>query len=623
MSEVLRFEVRPLAGGFAAVGEEVTFKEEGGKLYALNEDGEAFGTVPAKFARQLREIDREFEVPTATVVDRSDGIPVVAVEVAEAPAAEGAVAGAVTAAVDEAIGDGAEPDVASEPEPETTEPEATEPEPEADSEQEFVEEPAAETEPEAEPEPEPESEPVSEDESASEVEAEIASDAQPEPVEVVSEDGSEPEPASEAVPAEETLAATQPLEPVQDEEAATAQAAGSDEAEPASSDDEVAPTDWNYAQQPDEGQDAQGSSPKKKPPVKKIVIGAVVAVAAIVVIALLWPCDHEWAEATCTEPATCTKCGKTDGEALGHDWQEATCTEPETCSRCGETQGEALGHEWVEATCTEPETCSVCGETEGDPLGHTVEEWTVDVEATCSEEGSEHGTCTVCGEEVTEAIPTTEHTEGEWSLTTEVGYKVLTCSVCGEVMETEEVSEIVSALQSMGMFETTTVTGSGDDVIELPVSGIPMIIEITHDGSHYFSVWTLDSSGEEVDLLVSEVGSYSGTVTNYTDHDDTAMLSIESSGSWSVTFKPMCLMGQLKNGETYSGDDVRYINADSLTSVDVVHSGDHYFSVWGIGMTDADLLANEIGDYDGTVVWNQPQSFLIVSCSEGSWSVSW
>lgn len=31
-----------------------------------------------------------------------------------------------------------------------------------------------------------------------------------------------------------------------------------------------------------------------------------------------------------------------------HEWEEATCTEPETCSLCGETQGEALGHEDAE-----------------------------------------------------------------------------------------------------------------------------------------------------------------------------------------------------------------------------------------------------------------------------------
>lgn len=43
-----------------------------------------------------------------------------------------------------------------------------------------------------------------------------------------------------------------------------------------------------------------------------------------------------------------------------HEWAEATCTEPKTCAKCGETEGEALGHTWIDATCTEPKTCSVC-----------------------------------------------------------------------------------------------------------------------------------------------------------------------------------------------------------------------------------------------------------------------
>ena len=52
---------------------------------------------------------------------------------------------------------------------------------------------------------------------------------------------------------------------------------------------------------------------------------------------------------------------------MGHDWVEATCTEPKTCSRCGETEGEPLGHNWIEATYETPKTCSRCGATEGEP----------------------------------------------------------------------------------------------------------------------------------------------------------------------------------------------------------------------------------------------------------------
>ena len=80
--------------------------------------------------------------------------------------------------------------------------------------------------------------------------------------------------------------------------------------------------------------------------------------------------------------------------ALGHDWKAATCTDPKTCSRCGATDGAALGHDYDmtqwgykkadghahvckrdpahhdtvvahtssgPATSTTPETCTVCG----------------------------------------------------------------------------------------------------------------------------------------------------------------------------------------------------------------------------------------------------------------------
>ena len=110
-------------------------------------------------------------------------------------------------------------------------------------------------------------------------------------------------------------------------------------------------------------------------------------------VLLLTACSHEhiWKEATCTEPATCEKCGETDGEPLGHQWIEATCAEPKTCSACGETEGEALGHCWVDATCTKPKTCSVGGETEGKKLGHDWAEATHESPKTCKRCGETRG----------------------------------------------------------------------------------------------------------------------------------------------------------------------------------------------------------------------------------------
>lgn len=71
-------------------------------------------------------------------------------------------------------------------------------------------------------------------------------------------------------------------------------------------------------------------------------------------------------------PATCEQSGMTEGSkcsvcqevitaqttipALNHDWQEATCETPKTCTRCHVTQGKALGHDWGRYIVTTPAT---------------------------------------------------------------------------------------------------------------------------------------------------------------------------------------------------------------------------------------------------------------------------
>lgn len=105
---------------------------------------------------------------------------------------------------------------------------------------------------------------------------------------------------------------------------------------------------------------------------------------------------HQFKNATCVSPKTCSVCGATEGEALGHTWTDADCAHPKTCSVCKATEGEALGHTWTDATCTTPKTCSVCGATEGDPTPHSFAD----------------GVCTVCG-----AYEVPPVTQNSWDLT--------------------------------------------------------------------------------------------------------------------------------------------------------------------------------------------------------------
>ena len=91
---------------------------------------------------------------------------------------------------------------------------------------------------------------------------------------------------------------------------------------------------------------------------------------------------------TCTEEGyttyTCSACGHTYEDdfvdPLEHDWLDADCETPETCSRCGETQGEALGHDYEDGACIR------CGEEDPSapqqPSGFCGDEatWTLDLE---------------------------------------------------------------------------------------------------------------------------------------------------------------------------------------------------------------------------------------------------
>ena len=107
--------------------------------------------------------------------------------------------------------------------------------------------------------------------------------------------------------------------------------------------------------------------------------------------------EHSFKAATCVSPERCRYCGATKGKALGHDyddsgkctrcgasktasqkgsatcshqWIDADCNNPRTCSICGATTGAPNKHNYAAATCDKPQTCRDCGATTGSPLGH-------------------------------------------------------------------------------------------------------------------------------------------------------------------------------------------------------------------------------------------------------------
>ena len=46
-------------------------------------------------------------------------------------------------------------------------------------------------------------------------------------------------------------------------------------------------------------------------------------------------CQHQWVDADCDSPKTCSVCGETEGDALGHKYENGICT------GCGEADPDA------------------------------------------------------------------------------------------------------------------------------------------------------------------------------------------------------------------------------------------------------------------------------------------
>lgn len=138
-------------------------------------------------------------------------------------------------------------------------------------------------------------------------------------------------------------------------------------------------------------------------------------VLALMMVLLLAACgcEHEWTDANCTSPKTCSLCEATEGSPLGHSWTAATCTAPKTCEVCNATEGEAKGHTWEDATCLVPMKCAVCHETKGEPKGHNWEEATTDAPKTCIDCQTTEGTKIITDPRFT--TTSTKELHGRWS----------------------------------------------------------------------------------------------------------------------------------------------------------------------------------------------------------------
>ena len=234
-------------------------------------------------------------------------------------------------------------------------------------------------------------------------------------------------------------------------------------------------------------------------------------------------CDHINTRTEIVKEATCTETGikrvicndceflvnESEIAALGHDYVQTDENDSTKldghiyrsyqCSRCGDEnvtvehamEKNSVYHVWVEGyyeisyitepTCTSggiaTYTCTVegCVNALGRPTsdrkvvasGHKVANWT-ETPATCTEAGKREGTCTVCGEKVTETIPATGHSYDESDLITtntneENGhtYYYFRCKNCDQIVDEKEHNEWIEDYYTRTVVNKATCTVPG------------------------------------------------------------------------------------------------------------------------------------------------------------------
>lgn len=257
---------------------------------------------------------------------------------------------------------------------------------------------------------------------------------------------------------------------------------------------------------------------------RTVILAAVLALCLCLLTAC--SCKHEWAEATCEAPKTCTLCGETEGEALGHSWTDATCAAPKTCANCAETEGAALPHTWEEANYQDPKTCSVCSATEGTPLEADFEKYGIEIdmyENKHYEYNTEGSASYYCRDPFFLLVRSKEKPEDRFT------GEVYICNY--RIINSDENHPPVEGYEWRAF--DLEIAFYADLSVTSPVSFNYML-----DNYYDISAWDNDSTFE---LAGTEWDRYAGTgvgvVTNYHGKDYPCVLSIEGDGFISNWYK--------------------------------------------------------------------------------------
>ncbi|MFQ5880258.1 MAG: hypothetical protein ACE5IZ_08815 [Dehalococcoidia bacterium] len=185
-------------------------------------------------------------------------------------------------------------------------------------------------------------------------------------------------------------------------------------------------------------------------------------------------------------------------------------------------------------------------------------------------------------------------------------------------------------------------TGSGSRVTdEFDLQQGVAIFELTHDGASNFIVWLIDGNGELVELLANEIGSFDGAMAIrihasaiFAARPGVYRLEITADGAWSVNIRQPTYTSAPGAPRSFSGAGPSvsgtFTLEEGLAIFTLTHDGSGNFivSMLAVDGSDAELLVNEIGPFDGQnavgvgpLFGPDPGIHILTIDADGNWSV--
>lgn len=164
---------------------------------------------------------------------------------------------------------------------------------------------------------------------------------------------------------------------------------------------------------------------------------------------------------------------------------------------------------------------------------------------------------------------------------------------------------------------------------KFPLASGLAIFRMRHNGGSNFAIWLLDDMGNNVELLVNEIGPFDGAKAVGIQQGGTHLLDITADGDWTVSIEEPRPTSAPSGPQTFIGHGQQvspfFTLGEGLTTFGMAHDGTSNFAIWLLDWRGdwVELLVNEIGPFDGgkaVGIW-QGGIYLLDITADGSWSV--